>query len=341
MKKRKKKIRPLGVLFLAAVFVLLAVIVWMAVSGIVNPTPQPPPETEQETLPQTLPQTQTVPPASSSQKQTQEPSASTEEPMVTLDAYEASAGYVGDERSRYEQYAALYPELDAQTVVKYVNMGLDRGFYESAVPVDDPASLTVLVNKYNYLPETYIPSDLVDLKYVDPGREGAYNHPQLRREAADAFNLLCEDAAKEGLSILGFSGYRSYSYQKNLYDRYCQSDPVEVVDTYSARPGYSEHQLGLAIDVCTKYAAYNRFGDTQEYDWAMEHMHRYGFILSYPVTQTVPGTQAADEADQPTYLHGYKLEEWHFRYVGVELATYLHDNGLLLDEYYALQANVA
>lgn len=343
MKRKKKKIRPLGVLLVAAFFTLLAALLamfLMNLQGLLSYTWQTdPPKTTEEEKTIAIPPSSAAP-AVSTPVQTNPPApSSTAKPQPLPDAYEASAGYDAASRARYESYAALYPQLDEPTVVKYVNMGLDRGFYQEPQPVEDPASLTALVNKYNYLPSDYVPSDLVKLEYVDAGRKNKSNHPQLRAEAAEAFNLLCEDAAKEGMSILGFSGYRSYSYQNNIYNNYCKNDPVEVVDTYSARPGYSEHQTGLAIDVCTRTTAYNHFGNTKEYRWAVDNIHRYGFIISYPVTETVPGSDA--QSGDPTYLHGYKLEEWHFRYVGVELATYLYENDLLLDEYYALMGDMA
>ncbi len=335
MRKKKKKVRPLGVMLLAFLVVLFGVLLFLSFYNLESwMSPPQGPATTQEPV-----STEAAPPSSHRGESVAPPPASSSV-APPPDAYEVSAGYDADVRSRYESYASLYPSLDAATVVKYVNMGLDRGFYQEAQPIDDPASLTALVNKYNYLPSDYVPSDLVNLKYVDAGREGKYNHPQLRKEAADAFHTLCEEASKEGLVILGFSGYRSYQYQNNLYQTYCKNDPVEVVDTYSARPGYSEHQTGLAIDVCTDTTAYNRFGQTEEYQWALDNIHRFGFIISYPVTDEVPGTQA-HAGEDPTYLHGYKLEEWHFRYVGVELATDLYENDLLLDEYYALQANKA
>jgi LAS superfamily LD-carboxypeptidase LdcB len=248
----------------------------------------------------------------------------TTEQQVTLDAYEVSLGYDVELRERYESYQQNNPEMDAQTVVKNVNIGIDREFYSTITPIDDPASLQVQVNKYRALPEDYVPSDLVALEHCYPDRKGSV---KLRSDAAAAFELMAEDALKLGYVIRGYSGYRSYSYQNTLYTNYCKSDPVEVVDTYSARPGHSEHQTGLAIDVCTDKYAYNKFGNAPEYQWAKENIHKYGFVISY--------------LEDKNHITGYKTEEWHFRYVGVELAAFLYENNLVLDEYFAMYGDKA
>ena len=239
-------------------------------------------------------------------------------------SFEASLGYNEKSASLYAEYAKSHPGLDSQTVVKEVNIGLYRPFYTDPEPVDDPSSLLVLVNKYHYLPSDYEPTDLVDLKYRHPDRTSK-GRVTLRSEAAAAFDKLCEAAADEGYTILGFSGYRSYSYQQSIYSSYCKSDPQSVVDTYSARAGYSEHQTGLAIDVCTDEYAYNKFGKSPEYQWAKENIHKFGFIIHY--------TESNKD------LTGYKNEEWHFRYVGVEAATFMYEHCLVIDEYIALYAD--
>ena len=92
--------------------------------------------------------------------------------------------------------------------------------------------------------------------------------------------------------------------------------------TYSARPGYSEHQTGLAIDVRSADRVYTDFGQTREYEWAKENIYQYGFILHY-----MPGKQ---------WITGYKTEEWHFRYVGKETAKIIKESGLTFDEYCAV-----
>ena len=134
------------------------------------------------------------------------------------------------------------------------------------------------------------------------------------------FNKLQNGAAKDGINIYPSSGYRSYSYQQNLYNDYAAKDGVEKADTYSARPGHSEHQTGLAIDVNIVNDA---FIGTPEAKWIEEHCWEYGFILRYP-----RGKQA---------ITGYKYEPWHIRYVGSETSKKIHDaGGITLEEYFGL-----
>lgn len=154
------------------------------------------------------------------------------------------------------------------------------------------------------------------------GYNGGYDEtkptpPQgLFPEVIEAFNQMESDASAEGLNLYIASGYRSYYYQENVYNRYCEYDAPEVVDTYSARPGYSEHQSGYAFDLNT---IEDSFADTPEGKWVDENCYKYGFIIRFP----------KGKED----ITGYQYESWHLRYVGVDIATYIHDNNLCLEEY--------
>ena len=214
---------------------------------------------------------------------------------------------------RYIEYEKS-TSYDKEKLITYVNIGLDKDFYSDYKIVDNPSSNLVLVNKYNLLPSDYVPSDLVTLS-------NSYSlvNVKMTSEAASNFEQLSSDASVVGLSILGMSGYRSYDYQKNLYERYKENDP-DKVDTYSARPGASEHQTGLALDVETKTTIYTDFGKTNEYKWLKQNAHKYGFIIRY--------------THENTHITGYKQEEWHIRYVGVDVATYIYENNITFDEYY-------
>ena len=130
-----------------------------------------------------------------------------------------------------------------------------------------------------------------------------------------------DDASDNGLNIWIQSGYRSYGFQKELYDNYVKEDGKEAADTYSARPGHSEHQTGLAFDLNT---ITDDFQYTNEGIWVNENCYKYGFILRYP--------KGKEE------ITGYKYESWHLRYVGVELATKLYNNGdwITLEEHFNL-----
>ena len=243
-------------------------------------------------------------------------------PTPTPDPFAETIGYRTENAGRYADYAAQNTALTAQQVVSYVNIGLDRPFYTEVETIDDPDHLLVLCNKYHQLPGGYEPADLVAISsaYCNGGKA-----LHLRAEAAAAFEQLCAGAAAEGYTILGQSGYRSYSYQEQLYNNYVARDGQAAADTYSARPGFSEHQTGLAMDICNGSLSYTDFGQTAEYTWTKEHLAEYGFVLHY-----LPGTEQ---------ITGYMTEEWHIRYVGVETAKEIDRLGITLDEYCASYLN--
>ncbi len=145
--------------------------------------------------------------------------------------------------------------------------------------------------------------------------------PGLDPETESQFNKLSAAAAKEGLNIYLSSGYRSYSYQSQIYSNYSSIYGAETADTFSARPGHSEHQTGLAIDV---NSIDDSFAGTPEAEWLAKNAHHYGFIIRYP----------ADKVD----ITGYKYEPWHLRYLGTETAAKVYNSGLCLEEYLGIDS---
>lgn len=146
-----------------------------------------------------------------------------------------------------------------------------------------------------------------------------YNPGELLYDCSQAFARMKSDADDEGLSIYESSGFRSYSRQDSIYNNYCARDGKAAADRYSARPGHSEHQTGLAIDLNT--IAYS-FADTAEGQWVEENCSKYGFILRYP-----------DGKEAQT---GYRYEPWHIRYVGIDIAEKIYQSGLCLEEFYGI-----
>lgn len=179
----------------------------------------------------------------------------------------------------------------------------------------DYTSYTYCVNKQYALPSSYEPSDL---EYLPSGYYVLY-HP-MRHVAANAFVNMSDGSVVAGYErILAQSNYRSYDHQKSLYDEYVAQDGVALADTYSARPGHSEHQTGLVTDIGTASMDMLYFESYSGYDWVCENAHLYGFIQRYP--------------EGKEYITGYEYESWHFRYVGVETATVIYERGWTLDEY--------
>ena len=221
-----------------------------------------------------------------------------------------------DNLDRYINYKEDNPEKSDEQIIKDVNMNLDKEPYEDAVKATNLNNNLILVNKYNYLENDYVPNNLKNIN-----RRYALNDMKLVQEAKNAFEDLSSDAAKENLKIVVMSSYRSYDYQVNLYNRYAQSDGKEKADTYSGRAGFSEHQTGLAIDVYDQELNYTSFEKTNEFKWMQNHAHEYGFILRFPKGK-----------EEET---GYIYESWHYRYVGKEVAKYIKENDITLEEYIA------
>jgi len=139
-------------------------------------------------------------------------------------------------------------------------------------------------------------------------------------EARAQLNSFVASAKASGHLAKMFSGYRSYSYQTTLHNRYVANDGRASAETYSARPGFSEHQTGLVFDIGVAGMTTSRsIGTHPGGIWMTQNAHRFGFVLSYP--------EGKDN------ITGYTYEPWHFRYIGTDMATKLYFSGLTLDEY--------
>ena len=232
------------------------------------------------------------------------------DPIVEKTPYEEFYFYDSARHERYETYHELNPELSYDTVVWHVNSNLDKEFYTEITIITDLNTNPILVNKYFALPEDYIPENMVSIG----------NGKYMNETAYEAFKLMQADALAEGHKLTIISAYRSYSYQKDLYNNYLTRYSQAEVDTFSARPGHSEHQTGLAIDICGNNGDYLKFEGTLEEQWVKEHAYEYGFIVRY-------GEDIVD-------LTGYIYEPWHLRYVGKEIALIMKNEGIkTLEEY--------
>lgn len=216
---------------------------------------------------------------------------------------------------RYINYKNSNSNLDDIDIIIRVNIGLDQPFYQNTKQSNKLNDITILINKYIYLPEDYVPNNLTN---ISPGFSKSTK--QLVYEAKEAFEKMANAAKEQGYTIRVISAYRSYDYQKGLYDNYVQKDGVKLADTYSARPGFSEHQTGLVVDIDNGKVDFNNFENTKEFNWMKENAHIYGFILRYP----------KDKEN----ITGYDYESWHYRYVGKDIATFIKENNLTFDEYY-------
>ncbi len=200
-----------------------------------------------------------------------------------------------------------------------------------------------LINKQNAVGADYVPENLTDIDtaYTTGGKQ-----IQLEKTACSAAIRMLDDMKKDGITNVSItSAYRTYAYQKTLFDRYCNNEAeahptwsdeeikAEVL-TYSAAPGTSEHQSGLCMDLFvdgemeglwnygseTPKNPYDKgFAETEAYEWLCENAHKYGFILRFPENKTA--------------ITGYAYESWHYRYVGEAAAGEIHERNITLEEY--------
>ena len=219
-----------------------------------------------------------------------------------------------DRLDRYDAWMEAHPEDSRENAVLQVNIDQDQPFYSLIWETADPDSLSVLVNKHYTLPAGYVP----ELEALGKG----YGSGSLRPEAAQAFRTMADAAKKDGIALRSVSAYRSYKTQNSTYNRYLKQYRQATVDTFSARPGHSEHQTGLALDINVA-STRAHFERTPAFAWLKEHCAEYGFILRYD-----QGKEA---------LTGYRFEPWHYRYVGEETARAIMDQGITFEEYLALR----
>lgn len=213
---------------------------------------------------------------------------------------------------RYAAWATRNPDLAPDRVVTEVNMDRDQDFYGALQPVSHPQSLLVLVNKHYALASDYVP----ELEVLGSG----YGKGSLQPEAARQFRAMADAAQADGISLRSVSAYRSYATQRYTYNHYLTQYSQRMVDDFSARPGHSEHQTGLALDINVARTAAH-FENTAVYAWLQEHCAQYGFLLRYPKGKE--------------HITGYRFEPWHYRYVGTEVASVCMEQGLTYEEYTA------
>lgn len=176
----------------------------------------------------------------------------------------------------------------------------------------------LLVNKTHRLSEEYVPADLVEFEKSDKN-VGTKETRQLRKPAAEALAKLLAAAEADGFDMVLRTGYRSYAYQKNLFDGYAEKNGVEAANKYSAKPGESEHQTGLCCDLGVIGRGLTSFNGSKEASWVAENAHKYGFIVRFP-----EGKES---------ITGYNYESWHIRYVGEGVAEYIYKNEIAFEEY--------
>lgn len=233
-------------------------------------------------------------------------------PLLVFDFVEDTAAYIKD----VDDHRVVNSQDSFTLSGNYIT------YYAETEPVVNQGSIEMMVNKRFALSSDYEPGDLVEarVRYASKGlilSQTAYDTLTQMIDAAEA------EEGETTLRMYASSGYRDYTYQEDLYGTYVKRYGEEEADTIAARPGHSEHQTGLTVDMAsTSNGGLSKFGDSLEYQWMLKNAHKYGWILRYP-----PGKEQ---------ITGYSAEPWHWRYVGVELATKIYNSKLTFDEYYML-----
>lgn len=231
--------------------------------------------------------------------------------------------YHENNKDRYLNYLFLNLDLNDEDIVTYVNIDLDKEIWVNANKVVDQNNDLILVNKYNMVNKDYTPEnmEIVNKKWTK-------SEAKLVQPAKIAFEKMAMAMDNANLSIKITTSYRTYSYQNSLWTSAIKNNGQTYANNYVAKPGYSEHHTGYAVDLISTNTnggsnSDNRklFKDTKEYNWLISNAHYYGFILRYP--------------SDKEKITGYNYESWHFRYVGVNIATYIYENNLTLEEYLA------
>jgi len=212
--------------------------------------------------------------------------------------------YIKDNNQKYIEYIKDNNNLDE--VISIINVKADKDWYTFTTQIED-FSNSMLVNKYYFLPADYNPNDIVSIK-----NWYAYDNQSIKKEVYDQYVKMHNAASNQGLRLIVETSYRTFEQQENIY-RYSGD--------LAARPGFSEHQTGLALDIKTDKVSDSNFESSEEFTWLKNNAYKYGFILRYP-----KGKEK---------ITGIKYEPWHYRYLGVDLATKVHDSGLTYEEYYA------
>ena len=201
-----------------------------------------------------------------------------------------------------------------------MNVHANHKWYQLELNTNEDLEMLMNVNKFYALSETYTPENLknIDLTYAydEEGKNKLIDY------AYDKFLELWQAANDQGFYLMVTSSYRDYESQKEIYDYRVSTWGERKADETAARPGHSEHQTGLVIDMTSKTEPLaDSFTDSKAYEWLKENAYKYGFIERYP--------------EGKTYLTGYNPESWHWRYVGLEAAKTMHDEDITFDEYYA------
>ena len=228
----------------------------------------------------------------------------------------SSKYYMRNRLNRYLEYAKSNENIEIDRVVSIVNANMDKDIYTDVKTVFQNDNL-VIVNRFYKLENAAIPDDLKNISI-----QYAYDGHQLKEEANNAYIKMARAARDSGITLIANVSYRSYDDQDATYNNFKSRYGVTKADELAARPGHSEHQTGLALNISTRLKeGQESFEETEAYSWLLNNAYKYGFIQRYP--------------EGKEDITGFIFEPGHFRYVGIEVATQIYNENITFDEYYA------
>ena len=219
---------------------------------------------------------------------------------------------------RYYDYLQKNSKATVEDTVILVNVNRDYDYYEHDIDTDTTKDTLLIVNKYYTLSKDYKIDDFVTIS----NNYSWGTNQKTRQVVYDAYLEMWEAAKENGIYLMVNSSFRSYEEQDALYKKYTKEYNQRYADGIAARPGHTEHSTGLCLDIFSKAnPSRAKFTESTDFEWLKNNAHKYGFILRYP--------------EGKENITGYNAESWHYRYVGVEVATFIYENDLTFDEYYA------
>lgn len=224
--------------------------------------------------------------------------------------------FIYDNLGKYLEYKEKNKDMDLSKVVAMVNVHRNEAFYDNSRNADTTLGELMLVNKYYKLDENYTDSDMVSVsgKYGFAGNEVYQN-------VLDAFVKMYNAALSEDIQLIMNGSYRSYKDQDNTWAGRKRIKGEAAADSYTARAGYSEHQSGYAMDIDQYNYSGDDFKESPANTWLLNNAYKYGFIQRYP--------EGLED------ITGFNYEPWHYRYVGIDVASRIHSENITFDEYYA------
>lgn len=228
--------------------------------------------------------------------------------------------FILDNLDEYLNYKKENPNSNYSEIVTIINVNRNSEYYEDDHNSNPNLNYSILVNKYYKLDKDYEPTDLVTIKQDHSW--GEYGSQKIREEVYNAFKDMWASAKEQDIHLMINSSYRPYTDQERVYNNYKETYGQSYADKIAARPGYSEHQTGLALDIFSiTDSSQKTFAESKAYEWLLNNSYKFGFILRYP--------------EGKENITGYSFESWHYRYVGKELSERIYQENITFDEYYA------